>query len=622
MVAMLVRGARDTVLVAAQRMSAQRVGAQRRWLSQAVAARSKRRLTEYEYDDAEMLRSRLDTEPYYAKRDKEQQRDQDPGYDDEAQGASSPDELRRFRRIEIIKGLAAGVATIGGLMGGYSLYANWPRLQAWWYNTGELGFDSGEPGKKRKRGVELPVLTNQNDSSVPGLYLWGDNTEYITSMNKNAVDVRFPMRHDWFDGKYLSCVELGDTSALAIDTHGDLIQWGRGFNGGSTPEVTIRGEALRSAKFSNGIIYALNKHNEVLIIPESKENQASLAGLQSRNWLLQKVDKPFTKLALAGFDKGETVRSFDVGKSHLVLITDKGRAFTCATGFEQLSKSFGQFGIPQFSHLKTPPKPNKLYEIVLLNQVVHYNSKNKIDHVENRVIEKVACGNNHTMALDSNGELFTFGQNTYGQLAHPVSYETEHISYPKKVDILNKHVKRAMFPEVLDIHAGGDTSFCEVKPVHMYQLVKGSTSQRPQVDDESFVVGFGTALKGQIGNGLFIHAQFDPVRLKELEKFQDFNEATGEMDRIHIKEWSSGEEHSFVKLDNSDVLYWGANDYGQLGTGKKNRIPKPTSPPSLIEPSFTADTYKDLTFANRLQLSENQHIVAGAKASAIYYTPK
>ncbi|CDR40840.1 CYFA0S05e05072g1_1 [Cyberlindnera fabianii] len=597
--------------------------------------KSDNKLTGQQFDEAEMMSSRLTEQPYYAKRSTEAktERDFDDFYQDSGeQGrrgwdqknrSSSDDELKRYQRIEIIKGLLAGVFTIGGIVGGYALYTKWPALKIWWNGDGDIPFELPKK-KKKKTGFELPLITNENDSSVPGLYVWGDNANYIASMNKKVDEVRNPIRHDWFDNKILKSVVMGETSAFAIDDKGDLIQWGKGYNNDAVPQYSVKGENITQARLSRGIIYALTKKHEILVIPESAENQKTLPGLQSRNWYFKKTMKPYTKLSTSNvLEKHEKITSIDAGKDHLVALSDKGRAFVTATGFDTPERSLGQYGLPEFSHFTKAPTPNELHEITLLNNLIQRTARGKIDHIEPRFITKVACGNHHTLALDSNGELYSFGQNTYGQLAHPVSYETEFVTLPKKVELFSKHVSRDMFPEVLDIHAGGDTSFATIKPAYMYQLIKGTADAKQRLNDfEAFTVGFGTNLKGQIGNNLFTHAQFDPVKIRELAKFEDYDTEKGEMVAIGISEWSSGQEHTFIKLQNKDVLYWGANDCAQLGNGKRNRIPKPTCPPAIVEPGFTAQTYKDMTFVNRLQLEENQHIVAGVNNSAIYYSSK
>ncbi|ODQ57201.1 hypothetical protein WICANDRAFT_36060 [Wickerhamomyces anomalus NRRL Y-366-8] len=565
-------------------------------------------------DEAEMFADRLNTQPYYAKRD--------PSEYPEGEAPLSQEQIKKQnQKLEAMKGLIQGVLVIGAMFGGFELYQKWPNVKSWWANLNKE--DEGfVPPKKNKPVVELPVITNKNDSSVPGLYIWGDNSNGITG-DKNSISTKWPLRHPWFDGKLLKKVTIGEHSALAIDPKGDLIQWGNGYKRNSDPEYTIKGEGLQFAKISNGAIYALNKNNEILVIPESSKDQQDFKGLQRRNWAFISSTKNFTKVPLDLLQKGETIKDFETGAEHLVALTDKGRAFSAATGFNQLPKSQGQYGLPEYSHFNKPPAPNTLHEITLLNNSIEKNKKGKVDHIEPRFIKKIAVGNYHTLALDENGEVFSFGQNTFGQLGQPVNYDTEFITIPKKVELLSKHVKRDLFPDVIDIHAGGDTSFCTINPVKMFRLIRGKNNKVEEDEDaliDAFTVGFGNNLKGQIGNGHYVHAQFDPVKIKELSKFEDYNEETGKIEKINIDSWSTGFDHTFIKLGNKDVLFWGGNDNGQLGNGKKNRIPKPTPLPAIVEPSFTTETYKNLTFVNRLQLRENQQIVASANASAIYYT--
>lgn len=587
---------------------------------------NKKKWTEQEFDDAEIFSHKLTSQPYYAKREREegyqQQYEQDP---DQPQ-LTQAEILKQNQKVETIKGIVQGLLVLGALFGGFQAYQKWPNIKSWIFNYGE----EYVPPKKKKQIMELPVIKDKNDSSVPGLYIWGDNSNGITGQNqKQQPDTKWPLRHPWFDGKYLKGVASGEKSAVAIDEKGDLIQWGNGYKKGKNvePEYTVKGEGLQYAHISNGVIYALNKKNEILVIPESSETQKNFKGLKKRNWYLISSTKKYSKIPTDSLlNKGEKVIDFKTGKVHLIALTNQGRAFAAATGLEQSkAKSQGQFGIPEFSHFAKPPPPNELYEIKLLNNSIEKTPKGKIDHIEPRFIQKIAVGNYHTLALDSNGELYTFGQNTFGQLGQQVTYGSEFITLPTKVDTLIKHTKRDHFPEVVDIHAGGDTSFCIVNPIKMFKLVRDFKSNKLKDTDEhspddAFTVGFGNNLKGQIGTGHYVHAQADPAKIKELQHFEDFNEETQLMEKIKLVSWSTGQDHTFIKLANNDVLYWGGNDNGQLGNGKKNRIPKPSSPPALIEPDFTTQTYKELTFVNRLQLRDNQQIVAGENASAIYYT--
>ncbi|CCH42444.1 hypothetical protein BN7_1989 [Wickerhamomyces ciferrii] len=603
-------------------------------------------LTEQEFDDAELMSDRLNSKPYYAKRSNEDRYESQSEVDDKGfqkETPLTPEQIKKQNeKIEGLKGIVQGLLVLGAMFGGFQLYQKYPVIRNWWYK--QDGDEFVIPQKK-KQTSELPNLNNKNDSSIPGLYIWGNNFKGLIDSQPFSSNHKFPTRHSWFDGKFLKDVFIGDESAVAIDSNGDLIQWGQGFNpvevpsnvtkknwkGWNEPQYTIKGQGLKYAKISNGVVYALNKHNEIIYFPENLQKQLEFKGDSKRNWLLRSKDQHFTKLTVENgkFNKGEFIQDFQTGKVHLVALTNQGRAFTSSTGLTQTTKeskeSKGQFGLIEYSHFKSSPPVNKLYEIYLLNNEIVKNSKGKIDHIESRKIQQVATGNYHTIALDSNGEVHTFGDNTFGQLGHPVNYDTQFITIPKKISLFNKHVARDYYPECIEVYAGGDTSFVKISPIKMFQMVKksGTAKIQEQFEDlknDDFILGFGNNLKGQIGNGHYVHAQFEPFKIKELLKFNEFNESTGKLEKIGIKTWSSGYDHTFIKLENNDVLYWGGNDFGELGNGKKNRISKPSIPSALIEPGFNEKTFKDPNFVNRLQLSSNQKIIASSNASAIYYT--
>lgn len=568
------------------------------------------------------MSDKLNSAPYYAKRP---QTDLDAMYGDTTGGEereATQAEMDRFRRLEALKGLATGVLILGGIFGSFIAYQKWPAIQGWWLKTDHD--EEFEMPKKVKKTLELPVLTNGNDSSVPGLYLCGDNSSWTVNQDKKVPESKFPLRFDWFDGKILKDVTLGEFSAVAVDSNGDLIQWGRGFDNSNVPKYTIKGENLIKANISNGVIYALTAKGEILTLPEADKVQEKTPGLLKKSWTFQTYETNYNKISNEELTKGEKVIDIQTGDEHLLALTNKGKVFSTSTGLVAPAKSNGQYGIPQYSQFNGAPSSQKLHEVTVLNKAVFKTAKGKIDHAEDRFITKIAAGSTHSIALDSNGEVYTFGKNTFGQLAHPVNYNSEIIALPKKVDLIGKHIKRDMFGRVVDIQAGGDTSFCTVSPVPLYKLIHNNkqTQEEEEYKEDSFVVGFGNNLKGQLGTGHYVHAQFDPIKIKELSKFESYNEETNQLQKIEIAKWYIGKEHVFVRLENGDVLFWGANDFAQLGNGKKNRVPKPTPAPRLIEPGYTNETYKDITFVNRLQLKENQEISAGVAATAIYYTEK
>jgi alpha-tubulin suppressor-like RCC1 family protein len=571
--------------------------------------------------------------------------------------AATAAEMKSYEKSEGWKGVLTGLFAISGILGAFAIYQNQQSIYSFIFNRVSPNDDAIlgrvkdlEKRKRRNKNFsELPVVTNDHDSSVPGVYLWGDNSNLVVNPDVKVKEVRFPTRYDWFDGKSLSKLRVFEKSALAIDTKGDLIQWGQGFfesgdgsesiaaaattTSTTTPEYSIRGESLVDAKISNGVIYCLNNKNEILIIPESKRDQHSLnhSGTSRRGWgrfWARGGSTSFSKVATADhFEKGERIIDYQTGCKHLLVLTNLGKVYSSSTGLKStpLGKSHGQLGLIEYNQFQNLPNSNELHNVELLNNEVN----TKTHKVITRFITQIAAGSNHSIALDSNGEVYSFGENFFGQLGHDINgYDNEIVSFPKKMDLM-KHglVKRDYFPKVTEIKASGDSTFATIEPVRMFHVVKNKSLNENTLsgimeedeDAEKLYIGFGSNLKGQLGCSKFIHSQHRPSKITALSDFKDYNESTNCLELIKPVKWSFDTDHSFMVLENRDVLHWGGNDHGELGNGKKSRIAKPCVMPALIEPGYTLEQVNDMSFVNRLRLKENQEIVAGVSAGAIYY---
>lgn len=545
---------------------------------------------------------------------------------------ATPADLRKFEKSEGWKGVVGGIFAIGGILGLFTLYQDYNAIYDKIFNRisddDEILSKVKDVNKKKRKGknfVELPNIKNKNDSSVPGVYLWGDNSNSIVSNDPKSKEVRYPIRYDWFDGKYLLKLNISEHSALAIDEKGDLIQWGKGYSDSKDPEYTIKGQNLIDAKISNGLIYALNNKNEVLLIPESKSDQFFAKNKNKwKFWSKGSIKIP--RLSTEIFEKGEAVKDLQTGSKHLLILTNLGNVYTSSTGLKQSEgKSHGQFGLLEYNQFKNIPPPNELKEVKLLN----YEINSKSHKLTPRNIVQIATGSNHSIALDSNGELYSFGENYFGQLGHDINgYDNEIVAIPKKIDLL-KHglVKRDCFPKVTEIKASGDSTFAKILPVKMFKVIRNTSLNQSTIDSvldedddiEEFLIGFGSNLKGQLGSAQFIHSQHKPSKIKVLSDLKDYNELTKQLEVIKPLKWSFNTDHSFMVLENKDVLYWGGNDFGELGNGKKSRIAKPAVMPPLIEPDATLEKVNSMNFVNRLNLKDNQEIIAGVSTGAIYY---
>lgn len=549
------------------------------------------------FDEAELMASDLESKPYKAKKSV-----MDYEWPDK-----SAEDLKRENqdRIEKLMKLSAafqGLLLLAGIGIGATVYAKWPQIKGWWL-TKDLRVDDDTIEKlikkKAKKSVaDIPVVpATEPGFDVPGVYAWGDNGSSASKSRPGSV---FPRRSSFFDGKYLRDVCLatvdGVPTNLAIDEKGNLLRWSD-----RECECILADQNLVSVKESNSCAYALNKSGEILIIP-LRSDDTRLSHMQiKRSWILpwKKYTEYGLKLETAGVFRGKgekKVRDFDTGKEHLVLISNVGKAYSCATGTDVSDgqRPCGQFGVPTLSHFDKFPPTNKLYEIELLN-----NGLNEDNKVQKRNIEQVACGNYHTLARDLNGNLFVFGLNRYGQLGLPILYDIDQSPYPKVVNRFNSYFTRDIDVRCVDLHCSGDTSYVTMTASNL------GDKANPSAKESTSYFSFGDGQFGELGNGNFRNSQSEPAPVKDIPEANK------------VVEWACGEKHVLCKLQNGDVLAWGANDHGQLGTGKRIKHGKPISIPDILKPGVK-NSPEEL-IKTRLQLLPGQHLAAGENASCIYW---
>ncbi|SCU83537.1 LADA_0C12024g1_1 [Lachancea dasiensis] len=563
------------------------------------------------FDDAELMASKLNNAAYTAKRSKE-----DYQWAEKSAQEVENEHNDRMARMMKISAALRGLFVVAGLGAAYTLYMQWPQIKGWWLATGSKLDDNAievlKKRKEKKRQMEFPTIpADEPGSSVPGLYYWG----YGRNDGKNS---KFPLRVPQFDGEKLSDVFLSaENGNLAINDRGDLYLWDT-----ASRKLILGDQNLVSVKGSNGVAYALNKKGELLVIPVADDIERSRFVKTMRSWLLPwrtycKYERKLDTTQIFT-NRGENkVVQFDVGKDHLVFISNAGKAYTCATGVKRSPgiKSKGQFGVPTLSQFDPFPECNKVYEIELLNHGVSDSGN------ASKKIEKIACGNYHTLALDSLGELFSFGVNTHGQLGQPISYDMEYIPFPKKVTNFSGHFSRDTYLRVVDINAGGDTSFATVLPqdVHKYFKNKGNVALEEDIDKITYFA-FGSGISGELGNGHFKHSQQEPTKLKVVNDITD-GASTVLPRSSKIAHWACGKEHVFCQLENNEVVTWGSNSEGQLGNGKKIKSCRPINIPQLLEPGTVLKNgiEQNTAASNKLRLSPGQVLVAGDLSSCIYW---
>lgn len=150
----------------------------------------------------------------------------------------------------------------------------------------------------------------------------------------------------------------------------------------------------------------------------------------------------------------------------------------------------------------------------------------------NRKIIEIACGSHHSMVLTDEGEVYSWGYNNCGQIG---SGSTSNQSTPRKVNacIGNKRIQ----------HIG-----C-------------GPSNSVAVTDGGEVFSWGYNGNGQLGVGNNVN-QTNPCRLVALQN-------------VVITQIACGYAHTLALADDGSLYGWGANSYGQLGCGNKANAVSP-----------------------------------------------
>uniref|UniRef100_A0A8C2CC59 HECT and RLD domain containing E3 ubiquitin protein ligase 4 n=1 Tax=Cyprinus carpio TaxID=7962 RepID=A0A8C2CC59_CYPCA len=256
------------------------------------------------------------------------------------------------------------------------------------------------------------------------------------------------------------------------------------------------------------------------------------------------------------FLEGKRVRDVGCGRRHSVFLLEDGTVYTCGCN------DLGQLG-----HDKARKKPEQVMSLDAQNIVavscgeahtLALNDKGQVfawglgsdgqlglSNIEDRIriprtvkslsevhIAQVACGNCHSLALARGGQIFSWGQNKYGQLG--LGMQGAGVSSPQVVQSL----QGVPFAQ---ISAGG---------AHSFGLTLSGA-----------VFGWGRNKFGQLGLSDNDDRCF-PALLKTLRSQRV----------VYI---SCGEDHTAVLTKEGGVFTFGAGGYGQLGHNTTNNEVNP-----------------------------------------------
>lgn len=450
----------------------------------------------------------------------------------------------------------------------------------------------------------------------PGVYTWGSNSGKVVAPDSEELCIKTPRRFTWFDGKLLRDIKLDKEFGAAVLENGDLYQWGLGFSPDSTePALTLRGKNITKLAISRDRVLALSKSGKVYSLSSKKAEQDAGPKPQESTWIpfwSSRSPVSYRELSFKDADWGELVSDISSGLEHALLLTNKGRLFSAASGTEDFP-SKGQMGIPGLTWTTRPPGP--------------YDQPHEINTLKGFSIVKIATGDYHSLAVDDQGRVFSFGDNSLGQLGFEASQDVPTIDAPSLINIGRLYAGTNLMPKVTNVAAGGVNSFFSVDATR----VAGQGLSEEDSESQSRLLGKVTAdtwscgqgMWGALGNGRWTHVQGTPTKLKALSGLFEYDEVRNVTIPIRLAHLSVGSTHASAIMDNvthlgandnssendtnwgADVLWWGGNESYQLGTGRRNNV----SNPVYIAPmDINADREKGRREEHRFQITPRKKV--------------
>lgn len=154
-----------------------------------------------------------------------------------------------------------------------------------------------------------------------------------------------------------------------------------------------------------------------------------------------------------------------------------------------------------------------------------------VEFEDNVAIKMVACGNAHTLALSTDGSIYSWGSGESGCLGH--GQEIKKCERPRLIRSSNNNIR---LNNVVQIAVGGFHSML--------------------LTDEGVIYSWGEAENGRLGTGSLTNENLP----RAITYFRRALKQT-------VIAIASGEAHSAAISSEEELFTWGAGSYGRLGHG-------------------------------------------------------
>ncbi|KAJ1339071.1 hypothetical protein BSLG_006209 [Batrachochytrium salamandrivorans] len=355
--------------------------------------------------------------------------------------------------------------------------------------------------------IDAATLSENIAASLkyPGVYIWGSNRGGLVQPS-HTTKLDQPVAIESLQGCVLRDLAFSDTHAAAIDEHGDLLQWGRSIST-DQPKPTLSKRNLVQVSCASHKTYTLSRSGIVYEI-DSDASSSSVVALKlpsSAAW-------------------GERICMIACGANHLIAVSTSGHAYAYAC--DGLGNKCGQLGL---GHADVVPVQSPvLQRIPGLTRC-----------------DKVAAGRAHTVVGTSDGRVFGFGLNRFGQLGIGSS-EDLIVSAPVEITTIwsgrhsssnsrrNGDSRQPSEARCTQIAAGGDTTLFVV-----------------DTNESTRVMACGNGQFGQLGTGAYHHIMPLPKCIKPISDLVEYDPRSSRVIPIRVAKVCVGDSHCAVVMANS-----------------------------------------------------------------------
>lgn len=507
-------------------------------------------------------------------------------------GSRSHRKQQQFTRSIIVLAVTGGVATIVQQRYGRQTYAESPETP----EQDPLVFEKSRKKQGASKEENRDLISSQHHQvrrswENPGVYAWGSNTGRVVAPDSSDNSVKTPRRIAFFDGKLLRDIKLDRNFGAAIDERGDLLQWGTGYAADiKSPVTTLKGKNLVSLSMSKDRILGLSKNGKVYSVPVSAAEQEAGSKPSEASWVpFWSYNSPiaYRTISPSNLQRSENIKSLASGLEHGLLLTSKGRLYSFASASDAFPTR-GQLGVPGLTWMTRPEGD--------------FDQPHEITTLRGFEVASVACGDNHSLALDKDGRIFSWGDNIAGQLGFDYNPNSSIVDAPSLLPLQKLYTGTSQVPVVTRIAAGGNNSYFTVDATKVasqisYQSkldpVEEARQNRGLGKTTADTFAFGTGIMGNLANNRWTHVQSTPAKIPLLSGLFEYNETNHTTVPIRLAHLSVGATHAAAVMQNitnttanlstpddtnwgADIVFWGGNEHYQLGTGKRNNMSSPT----------------------------------------------